>query len=265
MHRIFTAMLVHAVLYYNFDLICCPDVPKAEVTKTMGFFLFDGFLPLDLFGPWDIFNFWSYFFAPQVKTISFAETSDWITSANGVVLQPMYSLANLPNLTYLVIGGGHGEGFDKVLANKPLLNKLAGLANQADAVLTVCAGALILHATGAANNVDLTTYWRAANLLRCRGGNVVGKRVVQDGKFWSSGGVTAGIDLALAFIDYVSGREVAGKTQLLVEYFPSQENYACKSDVDKLPPYEEDKNCKPRKSLPEYLEKILEKPVNLCT
>ena len=44
----------------------------------------------------------------------------------------------------------------------------------------------------------------------------------KDGKFWTGGGVTSGIDLALAFISSQEGREVAGKIQLMIEYFPSQ-------------------------------------------
>ena len=44
----------------------------------------------------------------------------------------------------------------------------------------------------------------------------------QDGKFWSGGGVSSGIDLALAFVSSVSGRGVAGKVQLMIEYFPPQ-------------------------------------------
>ena len=79
--------------------------------------------------------------------------------------------------------------------------------------------------------------------------------------------MTSGIDLALAFVSSVSGREVAGKIQLMTEYFPSQvgwgkdwgcveyllcpqENYADRSLVDKLPPYQREG----KQELPEYLQ-----------
>ena len=45
---------------------------------------------------------------------------------------------------------------------------------------------------------------------------------IQDGKFWSGGGVTSGIDLAFAFLNDQAGRAMAGLIQLTLEYFPSQ-------------------------------------------
>ena len=74
-------------------------------------------------------------------------------------------------------------------------------------------------------------------MLRNKGARVEGQRIVQvnivlycailycalqDGKYWSGGGVTSGLDLALAFISSVAGRKVTGKIQLMLEYFPSQ-------------------------------------------
>ena len=61
---------------------------------------------------------------------------------------------------------------------------------------------------------------------------VVEKRFVRDGKVWSSAGVSAGMDLMLAFINETAGEETAGKVQFAVEYYPSARRYG---DLDKSP------------------------------
>merc|ERR1719427_1088425 len=116
------------------------------------------------------------------------------------------------------------------------MEKLKNVADQAEYVLTICTGSVILQATGALVDKTTTTYWRAAQYLKDAGVNVEGSRVVQDGKFWSGGGVTSGIDLAFAFINSVAGREMAGMIQLTMEYFPSQEVYAKKDQILEMPP-----------------------------
>jgi transcriptional regulator GlxA family with amidase domain len=50
-------------------------------------------------------------------------------------------------------------------------------------------------------------------------------RVVQDGNVWTSAGVSAGVDMALAFIASVAGDELAGKIQLGAEYYPATKFY----------------------------------------
>ena len=62
------------------------------------------------------------------------------------------------------------------------------------------------------------------------------QRIVNCGKFWSSGGVTSGLDLCLAFISSDSGEDEAGKVQLLLEYFTPSINYADLNLIKDLPP-----------------------------
>merc|ERR1712215_577051 len=115
-------------------------------------------------------------------------------------------------------------------------DKLKNVAEQAEAVLTICTGSFILQATGCLHDKTTTTYWRAAHCMKERGVTVEGARIVQDGKYWSGAGVTSSIDLAFSFISSVAGRDMAGVVQLTLEYFPSQENYAEKDQVAGLPP-----------------------------
>ncbi len=71
-----------------------------------------------------------------------------------------------------------------------------------------------------------TTHWASLERLRSLGDvTVVEERFVQDGFVWTAAGVSAGIDMTLAFIAHVAGAEAAGKVKLTAEYYPSRERY----------------------------------------
>ena len=66
---------------------------------------------------------------------------------------------------------------------------------------------------------------------------VVEKRIVKDGNIWTSSGVSAGIDLALAFIGHEAGDSTAGSVQSFAEYYPSGKNYGTFHLDPKAPGY----------------------------
>jgi transcriptional regulator GlxA family with amidase domain len=65
----------------------------------------------------------------------------------------------------------------------------------------------------------------------------VQERVVHDGAIWTAAGVSAGIDLALAFIESVAGETVAGKVQFGAEYYPSERRYGDLHQSPQAPAY----------------------------
>jgi transcriptional regulator GlxA family with amidase domain len=66
---------------------------------------------------------------------------------------------------------------------------------------------------------------------------VVEERIVQDGQIWTSAGVSAGIDLALAFIASAAGEEAAGTVQFSAEYYPAGQSYGGFHHHEKAPQY----------------------------
>jgi transcriptional regulator GlxA family with amidase domain len=93
-------------------------------------------------------------------------------------------------------------------------------------VLSVCTGSFVLHAAGLLEGKRATTHWASLARLRALGNvTVVEERYVHDGNVWSAAGVSAGIDLMLAFIASVAGVESAGKVQFAAEYYPSGIRY----------------------------------------
>jgi transcriptional regulator GlxA family with amidase domain len=110
----------------------------------------------------------------------------------------------------LVIAGG--DGVEAAVADTELVEWLAARTGRARRVASVCTGAFLLAATGALNGRRAVTHWSYCDELGRRFPEI---RVepdpifVRDGQVWTSAGVTAGIDLALALVEEDLGRETA--------------------------------------------------------
>jgi transcriptional regulator GlxA family with amidase domain len=87
------------------------------------------------------------------------------------------------------------------------------------------------------DGVKATTNWKVIGKLREAGVEVVEERYVHDGKVWSSGGVSAGIDMLLAFIAHEADAKAAWVTQYQSEYLPEGRLYGPMSEWDGAPAY----------------------------
>ena len=76
---------------------------------------------------------------------------------------------------------------------------------------------------------------------------VVEERYVIDGPVWTSAGVSAGTDMALAYIDHVSGPATASKVQMAAEYYPEAKFYGGEAAHAKAPQYAFTPAAKPRR------------------
>lgn len=110
--------------------------------------------------------------------------------------------------TVLVVGG---SGTRATMVDEPLLADVAALASRADRAASVCTGALVLAAAGLLDGYRATTHWASCDLLaRWPQVEVDPDRIfVHDRDRWTSAGITAGIDLALALVDEDHGPELA--------------------------------------------------------
>jgi transcriptional regulator GlxA family with amidase domain len=122
--------------------------------------------------------------------------------------------------------------------NEILIRFVTAQAKNCHAVLAVCTGVFILHRAGLLSGLRATTHWASLDRLRNLGDvTVVEERIVRDGPIWTSAGVSAGIDLALAFIADAAGEETAGRIQFGVEYYPANRYYGPLPKHDKTPQY----------------------------
>jgi transcriptional regulator GlxA family with amidase domain len=128
---------------------------------------------------------------------------------SGLELPAQVALRDLDGeIDTLVVSGGNGH----VNASREpdLLDQLRRLARRSRRVASVCTGATVLAATGLLDGRRVTTHWRYADELAARFPAVrVDSRpiFVQDRNIWTSGGVTAALDLALAFVEADNGAE----------------------------------------------------------
>jgi transcriptional regulator GlxA family with amidase domain len=110
--------------------------------------------------------------------------------------------------TLVVVGG---TGTRPLLRDEAFLDAVRTLAGGADRVTSVCTGALVLAAAGLLDGRRATTHWASCEYLATFPGVIVepDRIYVRDGDRWTSAGVTAGIDLALALVDADHGAELA--------------------------------------------------------
>jgi transcriptional regulator GlxA family with amidase domain len=109
----------------------------------------------------------------------------------------------------LMVSGG--EGTDRALKDAALIKAIKTGARTASRISSVCSGAILLAASGLLNGKRATTHWSRVEQLRSWPGVTVESDsiYVRDGRTWTSAGVTAGMDLALAMIREDHGDELA--------------------------------------------------------
>lgn len=179
-----------------------------------GLLVFPNVQQLDLTGPYEVFASW-----PQARVRLVAKTLEPVTSSTGLVLTPDASFDDCPQLDVLCVPGG--GGVNALMADEATIAFVRQQADGARFVTSVCTGALVLGAAGLLKGKRATTHWASHDLLATLGAVPVHGRVVRDGNLMTGGGVTAGIDFALALIAEVAGREVAEAIELSLEYAPA--------------------------------------------
>jgi transcriptional regulator GlxA family with amidase domain len=135
-----------------------------------------------------------------------------VSSSKGLPVTAEESVSTVPpgdTDTLVVVGG---EGVFAARSNQELVGWVAAAAGSARRVASVCSGAFLLAAAGLLDGQRVTTHWREADrLAREHPGLVVDSEpiFIRDGRFWTSAGVTAGLDLALALVEADLGPKAA--------------------------------------------------------
>jgi transcriptional regulator GlxA family with amidase domain len=190
---------------------------------TFGILVFPHVEELDFVGPWEMATMWQQV-AGGPNCVVVAENATPVPCAKGLSINPHVTFVDCPPLDYLLVPGGQGTRTE--VNNVKLLEFVAKQGSSCKAVLSVCTGSFVLHAAGLLAGKRATTHWGSLERLRALGNvEVVEERFVRDGTVWSSAGVSAGIDLTLAFIAETAGEEAAAKVQFASEYYPSAKRY----------------------------------------
>lgn len=177
----------------------------------IGFLVYPNFTALDLVGPYEVLTYLG-----SVRLV--AAHTDVIIAQGGLITVAHSTFEDAPLFDILVVPGGLGT--TAALESPALLSYIQHAGEAAHTVMSVCTGALLVAAAGLAQGKTMTTHWLARQELTRYGIQVSTKRVVRDGKIWSSAGVSAGIDAALELVAALRGDAAAQEIQLQIEYDP---------------------------------------------
>jgi cyclohexyl-isocyanide hydratase len=175
--------------------------------------LFPKLTQLDLTGPYEVFHR-----VPGARVHLVASTLEPVASEAGLAIVPTATFATAPPCDVVFVPGG--PGVNDAMLDHELLDFLRRQGESARWIASACTGALVLGAAGFLQGRRATTHWASMEFLAPLGATPVAERFVMDGKLATGGGVTAGIDIALALVGAMSGREVAEAIQLVIEYDP---------------------------------------------
>jgi transcriptional regulator GlxA family with amidase domain len=188
--------------------------------RLIGILIFPDFQLLDATGPITVFEVAGRETSPSAyRPRVMAKVAGAVTSSAGVQLiaEPF---SDEPLDTLIVVGGW---GTRQASVCKETLSFIRAASKKTRRIASVCSGAFILADAGLLDGRRATTHWaRAAELTHAYPQIRVEPDCIyiHDGKLWSSAGITAGIDLALALVADDLGEDVAKRTaQQLVVYY----------------------------------------------
>lgn len=175
---------------------------------------FDGTQGLDVFGPAEVFSAAAR--SPtraryRVELASLGGGTVRATSGLAIAASNLRTLRPTRSDTVLVTGGDE-HGVRAALARRELCRWLTAAAPIVKRIGSVCSGAFLLAQAGLLDGRRAATHWSACDRLALYRPQVTVDRnaiFVRDGKVWTSAGVTAGIDLALAMVEEDHGRALA--------------------------------------------------------
>ena len=170
---------------------------------------------LDFFGPLEMFSL----LEGNAKITVVAEKAGAVKSSGGPCGIAEATMAGSGGFDVLLIPGGIGTR--KEMANAPFLVELKRLAEASRTVATVCTGSFLLARTGLLDGLKATSNKRAFQQVRTYAPKVnwIAKaRWVKNGKYFTSSGVSAGMDMALAVIAKLCGKEMSLQIANRAEY-----------------------------------------------
>ena len=180
----------------------------------IGFILFPNVTQLDFTGPLQVLHR-----LPDSQVHIISHTLEPVPSDCGLSLVPTKTFEDCPPLDLICVPGGFGV--EQAMADPVLIDFLKQQASQASYITSVCTGAFVLGAAGLLKDKQATTHWAYHGLLSEVGAIPTQGRVVRDGRVFTGGGVTAGIDFALTIVAEIAGQAMAQRIQLSIEDDPA--------------------------------------------
>lgn len=194
-----------------------PSLHDGTHFRRIGFLVYPECQSLDLSGPFEAFHWADRMlgvlgrtYAPVYQSLVIAEASGPVRTMSGLEIVATHGCHDVVGgLDTLIVTGG--TGCEDASRNVPLVGWVRAIAPKTRRIVSICSGAFILAAAGLLERRRATTHWMYADRLTkaCPSAQVDASLLfVRDGNVYTSGGITAGIDLALALVEEDLGTEV---------------------------------------------------------
>lgn len=180
---------------------------------TIVFILYPRLTQLDFTGPFEVLQR-----LPGARLVVASREGGSLSADSGLTFSGLARLSDITEADAICVPGGYG--LTAALGDRELVAHVQRLGRAARYVTSVCTGSLLLAAAGLLDGKRAACHWAFRPLLAELGIQTEAARVVRDGNVITGGGVTAGIDFALAVVAEIRGREAAEAIQLMIEYDP---------------------------------------------
>jgi transcriptional regulator GlxA family with amidase domain len=192
------------------------SVPGKE-KKLVAFTLYPGITPLDLVGPLTVLRDlgvgWPF------RTVAVGERIAPTDTDTPLRMIPAKTFREVPGPFAVIVPGG-GPATTQAMKDESMLTYVRAAAETAEVVGATGNGALILAAAGLLTGRRAATHWAYGELLESLGATYVRQRWVEDGRFLTSAGGSAGIDMMLYLVARLKNESGAKLAQLATEYDP---------------------------------------------
>lgn len=182
--------------------------------QSVAFLLFPNVTQLDLTGPAQVL---SRLGNTELKLVW--KDKNPVPTDAGFPLLPTATFDEIEHVNILCVPGGFGTM--DVMQDPEVLEWLRKVAAKADWVTSVCTGSLVLGAAGLLKGYRSACHWASIDQLKFFDAIPVRERIVEDRNRFSGGGVTSGIDFALALAARIRNEDFARFIQLSIEYDPN--------------------------------------------
>ena len=178
-------------------------------------YIYDGLTMLDAIGPYEVLRN-----IPEAEILFVAEKKGEITAdSKAVHLNAKIEIDEISEADILVIPGS-AITFLREIKNVKVMDWIRKISQTTQWTTSVCSGSIILAATGLLNGLEATSHWKPMGMLKKFGAIPKAERFVEQDKYITAAGVSAGIDMALYLCDKMVGETRTKAIQLFIEYDP---------------------------------------------
>lgn len=188
------------------------NMGKTAKPRLVAILLYGDMQLLDAAGPADVFTQANRRAGGNAYEVMFVGAARSVSTIAGLTLAAQPLPGTRRAVHTLIVPGGRRRGLRAVLGDVRLMRWMTRSAETAQRVVSVCTGAFILAAMGLLDGRHATTHWAWLETMARRFPEVRVERealFVEDGRIWTSAGVSSGVDLALALVARDLGHDLA--------------------------------------------------------